>query len=187
MHHSTCNCTAVFFKCDLIDTFLVINKLKFNDNDFDTNAYHWKFFQYSSKSKKWIPLSHVENSFHISTLYILTESEHFKELFLQHNYAADIKKIYKKDKLQTVETHIWESDVLGDELRDKFEAGVRDAVIWSELAFTNKSYYVLYIQSVTTQLCCQWVINYYIGYNYMFRPWVQHCCTQGQVCHSLTT
>jgi hypothetical protein len=56
--------------------------------------------------------------------------------FLQHNYAADIKKIHKKDKLQTVETHIWESDVLGDKLRDKFEAGVRDAVIGSELTFT---------------------------------------------------
>ena len=28
------------------------------------------------------------------------------------------------------------------------------------------------IHTVTTQLCCQCVINYYIGYNCMFRPWV---------------
>lgn len=55
--------------------------------------------------------------------------------FWQHQYAADIKKIYMKDKLQTLQTHIWESDVLSDKLRDKFEAGVRDAVLWSELTF----------------------------------------------------
>jgi len=93
------------------------------------NVYPWKFFQYSSKYKKWTPLPHVENSFQSSALYILTESEHFKEHFLQHNYAADIKKIYKKDELQTVKTYIRESDVLGDKLWDKFEAGFRDAVI----------------------------------------------------------
>jgi hypothetical protein len=59
-----------------------------------------------------------------------------RTFFLQHNYAADIKKICKKDKLWTVETHIWESDVHGDKLRDEFAAGVRDAVIWSKLTFT---------------------------------------------------
>ena len=69
------------------------------------NAYHWKFF-HSSKSKTWIPLPHVENSFQISALYTMTEPEHFKELFLRHNYAADIQKIYMKNKLQTLETHI---------------------------------------------------------------------------------
>ena len=59
-----------------------------------------------------------------------------RTVFLQHNYAADIKKIYKKDKLQIAETHVRESDVLGDKLRDEFEAGIRDAVIWSEPTFT---------------------------------------------------
>jgi hypothetical protein len=60
---------------------------------------------------------------------------HWQNLNFLHNYAADIKKIYKKDELQTVKTYIWESDVLRDKLRDKFEAGLRDAVIWSELTF----------------------------------------------------
>jgi methionine salvage enolase-phosphatase E1 len=52
-----------------------------------------------------------------------------KNVLQQRHYAADIKKT----KLQTVEIHIWDSGFLGDKLRDKFEDGIRDAVIWPEL------------------------------------------------------
>jgi hypothetical protein len=100
-------------------------------------------FNTAGSLKTFIPSTNVDNSCQISALCILTRRDHFKDrssaTSIRCRYTVSIQEYQITDH----RIHVWDSGFLGDKLRDKFEAGARDAVIWPELTtvcFFNPSH-----------------------------------------------